>query len=102
MSLPGKPQKTNKAPELTSQPQDVWLDQLADILQRYGLRAPALVALEAGRPLAFLGAQLLWVAQPALSLFAPRPTIAQAARILENPSAVQALINRLEAGDSNL
>ncbi|HFE66639.1 MAG TPA: hypothetical protein ENJ93_05185 [Chloroflexi bacterium] len=86
--------------EITSRQQDAWLDHLADILQQYGLGTPALIALEAARPLSFLGGQILWAAQPTLSLFLPRQTIANAARVLENPTAVQALINRLETGES--
>ena len=86
--------------EIADQQQDVWLDHLANILQRRGLRTPALIALEIGRPLSFLGGQFLWTAQPALSLFMPRQTIANTARVLENPTAVQALINRLETGES--
>ena len=86
--------------EITSRQQDAWLDHLADILQQRGLRAPALIALEMGRPLTFLGGQLLWTAQPVLSLLMPRQTIANTARVLENPTAVQALINRLETGES--
>ena len=86
--------------EITSRQQDAWLDHLADILQQHGLGTPALIALEVGRPLSFLGGQILWAAQPVLSLFLPRQTIANTARVLENPTAVQALINRLEAGES--
>ncbi len=85
--------------EITGQQQDAWLDHLADILQQHGLRTPALITLEGGRPLSFLGGQFLWAAQPALSLFIPRQTIAHMARVLENPMAVQALINRLETGE---
>ena len=75
------------------------LDRLSKTLCRYGLRMPALVALEAGRPLAFLGGQLLWVAQPALSLFFPDQALRQVAQVLEEPTAVEALVARLETGE---
>ena len=75
------------------------LDRLSETLCRYGLRMPALVALEAGRPLAFLGGQLLWVAQPALSLFFPDQALRQVAQVLEEPTAVEALVARLETGE---
>ena len=67
----------------------------ADFLCRHGLRVPVLVFLEAGQPLAFLGGQLLWIAQPALSLFFPSAPIQQTARLLEHPEAVARLIAQL-------
>ncbi len=80
--------------------QAAFLDQTADAIRRWGLRVPALIALEAGRPLAFLGGQLLWIAQPALSLFLPGQTIQQAAQLLEEPDAVAALAVRLETQEA--
>lgn len=77
--------------------QDAFLNQVVDVICRYGLRSPALLLLEAGRPLALLGGQLLWVVQPALTLFLSGGLVAQAARLLEEPEAVQLLIARLEA-----
>lgn len=74
-----------------------FIEQLAAAFCRRGLRLPALIALEAGQPLAFLGGQLLWLAEPALSLVIAGDTIRQAARLLEDPAAVTALVNRLEA-----
>ncbi len=84
-------------PDQTSTNQDTFIDQLAAAFGRRGLRLPALIALEAGSPLAFLGGQLLWLAEPALSLMMDRETIRQTARLLEDPAAVAALVNRLEA-----
>ncbi len=77
--------------------QETFLEQVTDAVCRRGLRLPALIALDAGRPLAFLGGQMLWLAQPALSLFLPGNTIRHLAQLLENPAAVAALVNRLEA-----
>ena len=76
------------------------LDTLSETLCRYGLRMPALVALEAGRPLAFLGGQLLWIAQPALSLFFPDQAVRQLAQVLEEPAALAALMTHLETRES--
>jgi hypothetical protein len=77
--------------------QDVFLDRLADAVQRYGLRTPTLLALDAGRPLAFVGGQLLWLLQPALSLLVSGQHVAQLAQVLEKPETVSALVTRLEA-----
>jgi hypothetical protein len=72
-------------------------NQLADKVCRMGLRVPVLVGLEAGRPLAFLGGQLLWVAKPALALFFSGSVVSGLAELLEEPAAVEALIATLEA-----
>ena len=74
----------------------LFLEQIAAFAEARGLRLPLLLALEAGRPLTFLGGQLLWVAQPALSLILPSQWIQQTAQLLEEPEAVEALILRLE------
>ncbi|MCP4428118.1 MAG: hypothetical protein GY803_26830 [Chloroflexi bacterium] len=81
----------------TASEQDRFLNQVAGAISRRGLRFPALIALDAGRPLTFLLGQFLWVAQPALSLFGPSQALRQTARLLENPEAVAALIAHLEA-----
>lgn len=88
---------TQESPDRPATDQDKFIAQLAAAFCRRGLRLPALIALEAGRPLAFLGGQLLWLAEPALSLFVADRTIQQAARLLEDPAAVTALVSRLEA-----
>jgi len=77
--------------------QNAFVDQVATTLSRRGLQAPALILLEAGPPLTFLGGQLLWVAQPALSLFMSTKVVAQMAQLLEEPEAVQALAAKLHA-----
>lgn len=79
--------------------QDVFLDRLVAAVQRYGLRAPARLALDAGRPLAFVAGQMLWLLQPALSLLVPGQEVTRLARILEKPEAVSALVTRLETND---
>lgn len=73
-----------------------FLDDITDLIYRLGLRLPALIILETGRPLAFLGGQLLWLAQPALSLLLPAREVGRVAALLEDPTAVNALLARLE------
>lgn len=70
--------------------------RLARHIARRGLRTPALVALEAGRPLAFVAGQLVWMAQPALSLLWPRQEVGRIARLLETPDGWERLIQCLE------
>lgn len=72
------------------------VEALAGALRRRGWAMPALLALESGRPLVLPLAQLLWLAQPVLSLFVPRPQVGRLATFLEDPSAIQTLIDNLE------
>jgi hypothetical protein len=73
-----------------------YYEQVATSLVRRGLRGPAVFVLEAARPFAFIGGQLLWVLQPLLSLAYPKEGLGRAARLLEEPAAVNSLIARLE------
>ena len=77
--------------------QEVFLDDMAEAICRHGLRLPALITLHIGHPFTFLGAQLLWVAQPALSLWLSPDTTRRLGELLEEPTAVTALLTRLEA-----
>ena len=78
---------------------EVVANQLADAVHRYGLRAPALITLEAGRPLSFLFGQFLWIIQPVLGLFFTRDSINELAILFEDPASMELLIDKLE--DSN-
>jgi hypothetical protein len=80
----------------TNWAENPFLEQVATFIQGHDLHLPLLLMLEAGRPLAFLGGQFLWLAQPALSLILPGQWIQQTAQLLEEPEAVAALIARLE------
>jgi hypothetical protein len=78
---------------------DPLLDQIANSLKQRGLHAAALTLLEAGQPLAFIGSQLLWLAQPALALLWPGAQVRQLARLMEDPAAVNGLMARLAADE---
>ena len=64
---------------------------LARTLARLGLGSSARLLLDAARPVSWLGAQLLWVAQPTLALFGAGPGVARLARTLEDERALAAL-----------
>ncbi len=76
-------------------------DQAVETIRRWGLRDPALISLEVGKPVAFLGAQMLYIASPLLHLFdrvSGRKVAPQAeavAHLLENPAATTYLGDRL-------
>lgn len=75
------------------------IEQAAESLISRGLREPALAFLAAGEPLAFLGAQLLWISQPLVSLVQPTDRLQQWAEILERPETVHLLRQQLQKGE---
>ena len=82
---------TSRGPE-----QQAFVNQVADRIRQLGFRLPALAVLEAGRPLAFVAGQLLWLTQPALALVMPRELLSQTAELLEDPEAVNSLVKLLD------
>ena len=76
--------------------QDPLINQIADSICRRRLHQAALIVLEAGLPLAFIGSQLLWLSQPALSLILPTQKIREVAELMEQPGSVAALISSIE------
>lgn len=79
---------------------DPLLDQIATSLKARGLDTAALTFLEVGQPLAFIGGQLLWLAQPALGLLWPKVEVRQLAQLLEDPAAVRRLMAALAVDEA--
>ncbi|NLE52056.1 MAG: hypothetical protein GX613_11685 [Chloroflexi bacterium] len=71
------------------------LDRWSARLRARRLDGIAGALLDAIEPLGPFGAQMLWVAQPALGLLAPRDEVASLARLLEAPGGVAWLRDRL-------
>jgi len=69
-----------------------WIQQV----KARGLDGAFGVALDALEPLGPLGAQVLWVMQPFLSLFIARETVQDIAQALEAPGGVEQLKQELE------
>lgn len=67
-------------------------------IEQAGMVAPAILFLETCKPLAFLGAQLVWFAQPFLTLGLSETDVRDLAQLIEDSESVEALIARLEAG----
>jgi hypothetical protein len=72
-----------------------FVTETAVFLQRRGWSAAALLLIEAGGPLAFLGGQLVWLAQPLLSFLFSPTSLHHLARLLEEPAALKALHQQL-------
>ena len=82
-----------------------WADRLARWSQRlHAARLDGLagVLLDAAEPLSPLGAQLLWIAQPALGLVVPREEIASLARLLDEPGGLAWLRAHLVGPDEEI
>jgi hypothetical protein len=83
---------------MTTEPQrDELLERLAHRIGELGLTAPAILFLEAYKPLAFLGAQLLWVTQPFLSIMFQPNDLHDLASLMQDDAGTDALIARLES-----
>jgi hypothetical protein len=73
------------------------LNDLARRIERLGMTAPAILFLETYKPLAFLGAQFLWFAQPFLNLGFNQADLRDLTLIVEDRTGIEELIHRLEA-----
>ena len=101
-----EPKTLSEAPRpfaMTHSPnRDPLLDQIAAALKQRGLHTAALTFLEAGQPLVFVGAQFLWLAQPALGLLWPSARVRQWAQLMEDPTAVRSLMDALTVDEAAL
>ncbi len=81
---------------LDPQRRDQLIDDLARRAAQAHLAAPAILFLEMYRPLAFLGAQVLWATQPFLGLWWNETDVRTLAYLFEDPASVDRLIERIE------
>lgn len=77
------------------------IEQLIQRAQSWGVASPAILFLEMHKPLAFLGAQMLWAAQPFLSFWWRDNDLRDLALLLEDRGSIDALIARLESSSSS-
>jgi len=82
---------------MDAQRREQLLDDLTRRIEKMGMTAPAILFLETYKPLAFLGAQLLWFAQPFLSLGFKEADLRDLALLIEDRAGVEELLDRLEA-----
>lgn len=76
------------------------LDRLTQHIDRWGLTLPALLFLQATRPLSFIASQGLLLCQPVLSFFYDTPRIADYADLLADRANIDRLVARLENNGS--
>ena len=82
---------------LDTQRRDQLISQVARRAAQLGIASPAILFLEMHKPLAFLGAQMLWATQPLLNLWWRDADVRDLALLLEERTGVDALIERLAA-----
>lgn len=86
---------------LTPDEREALLNRIAGAVTRRGLETPAIFALEMNRPVTFLASQALIVLGPLLGPLLGLERMQNAARLLREPGAVEALIQRIEEGRGN-
>ena len=73
-----------------------FVEKASNKIVELGLTAPAILLLEAHKPLAFVSSQLLLVAQPILDIFLPQNLVKNSADLLADSNQVEQLITKLE------
>jgi hypothetical protein len=76
--------------------QEQWLDQWAERIDQSGLAVVALPFLEIGRGLGFVVSHILLFVQPLLVTVVDKNSINRYINLLEDPAAVESLIERIE------
>ncbi len=92
---PAIPTCSETLPPQDHQRREQLIDSLVRRAARANVTAPAVLFLEMHKPLAFLGAQFLWAAQPFLVPWFNHSDVRDIARLLEDPTGVEQLIERL-------
>jgi hypothetical protein len=80
--------------------QATFIETVSNKISELGLTGPAIVLLEAHKPLAFISSQLLLLAQPTLDLLFPRNHVGELVELMADSAQVEALIVRLERATS--
>ncbi len=79
------------------------IERLAEWIEAKGLRSPAILFLEANKPLTLIGSQVLLFLQPLLGFIGPTlgwfdddRILAEFATLLEDPASIDRILERLE------
>ena len=86
------------ADRLIDESEQELIDRVADFLVRRGLAAPAVMLLEVGRPLNFVGSQLLVFLGPFISLIFNPGELKRFTRLLAKRGAIDALVEAISRG----
>ncbi len=78
-----------------------FVEEVANKITELELAVPAILLLEAHKPLAFISSQLLLVTQPVLDIFLPHNLTGNVANLLADSAQLEQLITRLETKTSS-
>jgi hypothetical protein len=92
--LRARPEPDEERAEREAKQSDL-IDRLARAVVARRLEAPAVLFLELNRPLGFIFSQATCFARPFLAFFLPTADVEAAAQVLDNPSALDALLTRI-------
>lgn len=82
--------------ELEEERRDFIVNYMAEKINKFGMGTPAIVFLEAGRPLSFIGGSIMWGAAPFLNIFVNDQYTREIALFLEDRKNIEILIRKIE------
>lgn len=94
--LRARPESGEELAEEEARKQAV-IEKLARAIVSRRLEAPATLFLELNRPLGFIYSQAAFFARPFLSFFLSPTDVQAAAEVLDDPKAMEALLERISA-----
>ena len=83
--------------ELEPERRDFIINYMAEKIDKYAMGTPAIVFLEAGRPLSFIGWSIMWGAAPFLNIFVNDQYTREIALFLEDRKNIELLIQKIES-----
>ncbi|HHW99575.1 MAG TPA: hypothetical protein GX738_08125 [Firmicutes bacterium] len=81
---------------VTPERRDELLNKVVDIIARYELFTPAAFFFSMGKPLAFVGSQLMFFFAPIAGAFVNEATIEEYAHLLSDRSNIERLLDMME------
>ena len=85
--------------DLSAERRQKLIDELAEKISRWGLTTPAMLFLEAHRPLSFIASQALIFSQPLLGPLLGDENIVAYSLLLEDRTSIESLLKRLKDGE---
>ncbi|NLN83166.1 MAG: hypothetical protein GX138_02245 [Firmicutes bacterium] len=83
--------------ELDPERRDFIVNYMAEKIDKFAMGTPAIVFLEAARPLSFIGGSLMWGAAPFLDIFINDRYTKEIALFLEDRKNIEILIEKIES-----
>ena len=83
--------------ELEPERRDFIINYMAEKIDKYAMGTPAIVFLEEGRPLSFIGGSIMWGAAPFLNIFVNDQYTREIALFLEDRKNIELLIQKIES-----